>query len=122
MKILIIEDDPCSEQLIKHMLIKMMNVNKNDILSTQNGLNAIEIFIKNKDEICLILLDLFLVGSISGFDIMKEVFKIKPDMPIFVETAQIYAVDKVMEMGCVGYVTKPFYLKDFSEKIKKYII
>lgn len=96
-------------------------INENDILSTSSGKKAIEIFKEHKDDICLILLDLFLVGGVDGFSVMKAALKIKPDISIFVESAQTYLIERVIDMGCVGYVTKPFMLRDFAEKIKIYI-
>ncbi len=107
--ILIVEDDIAIHNLIKELLIKE-NYN---VLSSYSGTEAL--FIIEKENVDLILLDLMLPG-LNGEEVVKKVNGI----PIIVISAKIAYEDKVnvLLQGANDYITKPFSSEELLARIK----
>src|SRR5690606_32675368 len=60
----------------------------------------------------LVLLDLMLPGG-DGFDVLKEIRRLKPELPVIVLTARGREADRVrgLRMGADDYVVKPFSVR-----------
>ena len=116
LKILIVEDDAISKNLLT-ICVKEIS---DEILSTATGEEAIEIFRKNMD-IDLILLDIRL-PRMSGYDVCKEIRRIKSDVIIISQTAQAMTGDRnrSISAGCDDYVSKPMTQAKLINTIKKY--
>jgi two-component system cell cycle response regulator DivK len=101
--ILIVEDDPTSRLLYSNFLeIKGFNV-----LSVTDGRDAIDAVIANPD-IQVILMDIRL-PRLDGVSTMKEIKKIRKDIPIIAQTAYAMVEDKsrLLMAGFDGYLSKP---------------
>ena len=116
LKILIVENDAISKNLLT-IYVKEIS---DEILSTATGEEAIEIFRKNMD-IDLILLDIRL-PRMSGYDVCKEIRRIKSDVIIISQTAQAMTGDRnrSISAGCDDYVSKPMTQAKLINTIKKY--
>ncbi|HYE67078.1 MAG TPA: response regulator transcription factor [Anaerovoracaceae bacterium] len=112
-KILIIEDESNIRELISYNLIN----NNYKVLEAEDGLQGLEISIKEKPD--LILLDLMLPGM-HGLDICKELRDRGSKIPIIILTAKNEDIDKVMglEFGADDYMTKPFSVHELMARIK----
>lgn len=121
-KILVVEDDEIGIFLLKHIL-RHLKFKESDIIYTSNGDESIEIFKDKIDDIGLVLLDIRILGSKNGFEVLEIMRKMNKDIPIIIETAQsMYAsVQKGEELGCTEYICKPFNTNEFINIIKKYI-
>lgn len=108
-KILIIEDDTSIHNLIKELLTK----NNYQVISAYSGTEAI--YILEKHQIDLILLDLMLPG-LTGEEIIKKV----KEIPIIVMSAKINPEDKIncLLNGANDYLTKPFNNEELLARIK----
>ncbi|BDX38524.1 hypothetical protein CYCD_18790 [Tenuifilaceae bacterium CYCD] len=102
-KVLIAEDDPNSLYYLKTVL-QNVGVTCKEAL---NGREAVNIFLKNP-EIDLIIMDLKM-PELSGFDAIKEIRKVKPKIPILVQTAHVFNDEKVLcrALGCDNFISKP---------------
>lgn len=101
--ILIAEDDPNSLYYLKTIL-QGFNVT---ILDTDNGKSAVEMVQANPN-ICLILLDLKM-PVMNGYDAIKRIRSINPNVPILVQTAHAFSNERaiVQALGCNYFITKP---------------
>ncbi len=112
-KVLIIEDDEAIRVGLKYYLEQEEFV----VVEAIDGSDAIS-KIKDNLDISIVLLDINL-PDISGFDLFKEIKKIK-DFPIIFLTANDLEVSIVMglDMGADDYITKPFKARELVSRIK----
>ncbi len=109
-KILIIEDDETICLGLKYYL-------------EQEGFKVITTYKKNEvleiiKDTSIVLLDINL-PNINGFDLFKEIKKVK-DVPIIFLTANDLEVSIVrgLDMGADDYITKPFKTRELLSRIK----
>jgi CheY-like chemotaxis protein/anti-sigma regulatory factor (Ser/Thr protein kinase)/CHASE3 domain sensor protein len=101
-KIWIIDDDPTFLNLLKKMLVQSGKT----VISS----NTVSDFEEQKEQassIDLVLTDME-VGSISGIDILHEIKKHHPDLPVFVMTGRDdFNQSEARKAGFDGYLPKP---------------
>jgi two-component system OmpR family response regulator len=106
MKVLVAEDDPDIQVIIKMVLTRL---GKCDVAITYQGDQVLSLAKSCRPG--LILLDVML-PEMSGFDICK-LLKADPEtktIPVIFLTARAMPVDikEALSMGAVGYLAKPF--------------
>ena len=71
--------------------------------------------LKSSSAISLILLDI-IMPEMSGLELLKEIRKLKPDLPVIMITGQedINVARECLEAGAKDYITKPIDL-DYLE-------
>ena len=116
--ILIVEDNPDNRTLLKDMLSMM----EYDIVEAVDGVEGVEMAIKEKP--ALILMDLSLPQK-DGWQATREI-KANDDLshiPVIALTAHAMIGDKerALEAGCDDYVTKPVNFMELTKKIKHYL-
>lgn len=113
-KILVVEDDITTLNLVKHILEK----NQYHPISTQYGSEALD-YISSK-KIHGAILDLSLPDT-NGLDILKEIRKHPTlnDIPIIILTSNDDKVDTIvaLEMGADDYITKPFHKRELIARL-----
>lgn len=69
-----------------------------------------------------ILMDIQLPEK-SGYETTREILDINPNIPIIAQTAYAFndEKEKIIEAGCVAYITKPINTQILYETINKYI-
>ncbi|AQR96226.1 response regulator transcription factor [Clostridium saccharoperbutylacetonicum] len=109
--ILIIEDEKSVSDVIKAYLEK----EGYSVYSTENGLDGIEIF--RKERIELVILDLML-PDIDGEEVCKIIRKIS-DVYIFMLTAKSTLSDKIegLNIGADEYLTKPLSPRELTARV-----
>jgi DNA-binding response OmpR family regulator len=77
-------------------------------IETESGKEAISLFLKNKNKINLVILDLNLPER-SGIEVCREIRKISA-VPIIMVTARTQELDELLglEIGADDYIKKPF--------------
>ncbi len=115
--ILNVEDDDVSCFLLNEVLADH-NI---DIIHTKNGNDAIDIC-KQNGGINLVLMDIKL-PDINGFQAMREIKKIRPELPVVAVTAYAFAKDKsdCFKAGCDDYLSKPVDSKTLLNVIDKFL-
>ncbi len=115
-KILIVEDHTISYKYIEEILLPY----KPKLSWAINGEESLNMARNNNYD--LIIMDINL-PEMDGVTAIKEIRKIKPEIPIFVQTA--YAMEAEMKMirssGCNDIIGKPFNEKEFLDKLIKVI-
>jgi PAS domain S-box-containing protein len=101
--ILIAEDDPTSLMLI----MKIMKDIQVNLLTAENGQQALELFRANPD-IKLVLMDLKM-PVMDGYEATRQIKSLRPEIPVVALTAYALTKDKpkAIEAGCDALVTKP---------------
>jgi signal transduction histidine kinase len=116
-KILVVEDDRASRELIGKILMSM----KLDLAYVNDGEEAIN-YIRQNGDISLILMDLMLPG-VDGFEATATIKEINPGIPIIAQTA--YAMtgdrDKAIAAGCDDYISKPLNPRKLQEMVSSYL-
>ncbi|MBI5463325.1 MAG: response regulator [Ignavibacteriales bacterium] len=114
--ILIAEDQQHIRNLIEY---KLKNLGY-EIVSVENGLEALETARKLKPK--LILLDI-MMPLMTGFEVLVELKKddSTKSIPVLLVTAQSKEneVLKGLELGAEDYITKPFSPNELAARVKK---
>ena len=120
--ILIVEDNPGDEVIIRHTLTDFNNLN---ILCVHDGMQALDV-LKYKT-LCndfplanIIFLDIF-IPKRDGLSILKEIKRDKEiqDIPVIILTNNISQelMNKAYKLGASGYICKSFDFEVFKESI-----
>ena len=109
--ILIVEDDPSIQDMLKIFLTS----NGYNVTSAYSGTEGL--LVHNKD-IDLILLDLMLPGK-KGCEVIEDLKKIK-DVPVIIMSAigDIDSKVDLFEKGADDYIIKPFHNKELLMRIR----
>ena len=112
-KVLIIEDDIQIVELLKIHLADLSC----EVMSAQNGKEALDLASKNQFD--LLILDLMLPGM-NGMEICRRIRMSGNTTPIIILSAKSEEIDKVLglETGADDYLTKPFSLREFIARVK----
>lgn len=92
------------------------------VLSAQNGLDAVEIFKANKDEVDLVILDM-IMPEMNGREAFHEIKNIRQDTKIIISSgfSKNEDLQELYKHGLIGFVKKPFRMDELSVIIKKAI-
>lgn len=115
-KIALVEDEIDLNNLIKTYLEK----NDYDVVSYTKGIDAIN---NINDNINLWILDIMLSDDISGYDIIKKIREINPNVPVIFTSARDKDLDKIigLELGSDDYITKPYSPKELVLRVNNII-
>jgi len=97
---------------------KTLDLFCNNVFQANNGAKALEIF--QKESINIIVLD-YVMPSIDGYNVAKEIRKIDKDVPIFI-TSSYTEKDKLLSMiglNIIGYLEKPIEFNALIQTLGK---
>jgi two-component system, sensor histidine kinase and response regulator len=117
--ILIVDDDKISLKILSEFL-----GNKGfNVLVAENSKECFQITQNAQPD--LILLDVLMPGSLSGFEVCQRLKSEKPtrDIPVIFMTSLTETVDKVkgFELGGGDYITKPFEYQELLARVKTHL-
>lgn len=117
--VLVVEDNS-TNQLIATSLLEQMGI---ESISATDGVTAIELFNKHKNQISLILMDLHM-PHMNGYEAAQEIRKISNCIPIVAMTADaILSVrDKFQQSGINYYISKPYDPEFFIQTVKDILV
>ena len=112
-KILTIEDDPA----IRRGIVDALRFAGYHALEAARGDTGLEMALAR--EFDLLLLDLVLPGR-DGLEILREVRRLRPTLPIIILTARGEEADRVRGLndGADDYVVKPFSVKELLARVE----
>lgn len=120
LRVLVLDD----EDMVRNLLCDILSGMGMYATGVATGIEAIDIFIKNKktDPFDLLIFDLILPGGIGGADTLKEIRKIDSDVTALVTSG--YSLDPVLaepqKYGFNGSIPKPFRTKDIKSIISSF--
>ena len=121
-KVLII-DDEFTILNSGEMIIRSLGF---DFKGISNGEEAIK-YIQSKEFNCdIILLDM-MMGNITGFDVMKETYKILEEkkVPVIIQSGlppHDNDIKQTLQLGAVELLSKPYHRTDVDNILKKYLV
>ena len=115
-KIYLVEDEIDLSNLVVKYLVK----EGNEVVHFENGEAALEHI---KDDVDLWILDIMLPGSISGYDLIKEI-KNHNNTPVIFTSARDQDIDRVLglELGGDDYLSKPYSLRELMLRVKNILL
>lgn len=115
-KILYVEDDSTLSFITKDNLTRKGY----DVVCCDDGKSALDIFRKEKFNICVI--DVML-PIMDGFTLAKNIRKTDKNIPIIFLTAKSLIEDKLegLQIGGDDYITKPFSIDELTFKIEIFL-
>jgi len=116
LKILIVEDDETSEELLSIVVRKLGN----EIINVKTGKEAVEACLDNPD-IDLVLMDI-LMPEMDGHEATRQIRKFNKDVIIIAQTAYALEGDKekAIAAGCDDYLPKPINAGTLNNLIANY--
>ncbi|NDJ33900.1 MAG: response regulator [Chloroflexi bacterium] len=115
-KILIIEDDPHSANIVQRVLSRRGH----QVIHAKEGLTGLKM--AGEESVDLVLLDLGL-PDIGGHTIAALINRLPGDIPIVAVTGSTDAATqrRAMTYGCDGYITKPIDTRAFPAQIESFL-
>ena len=111
-RILVIEDDPKTADLVRMYLEK----DGHHVLTAHDGVEGLNL--AREEDPALIVLDIRLPG-VSGLEVCRSLRR-ESDVPIIMLTALSTELDKLegLDLGADDYMTKPFSPKELAARIR----
>jgi len=87
------------------------------VLDARDGKEAIEVFLKNQSEVNLVILDMKM--PYNGGTAFFQLKKINADVKVLIASgyAKDQQIRELIELGCNGFILKPFSINELSRKI-----
>lgn len=116
--ILVVED----EEMLRELLRSILTSKGHELLLAKDGEEGVEVFIKNKDRIDLVISDLGL-PKLSGEEVVSRIRKISPQMKIAVASGFIAPEVKAVldEEGVEHFVQKPYRAAEVLRTVNEMI-
>lgn len=120
-KILLVDDEP----MIRKMVSKLLSKLNCDVIEAGNGYEAVEMFLKHRDDISCVLLDLTMPGR-NGWETLAELRAIRHELPVILSSG--YDETTVMNGKSAeqpqAFLRKPYSrvaLKDALDRILQFM-
>ena len=112
-QILTVEDDPA----IRRGIVDALRFAGYQALEAADGRQGLQMALSRQYD--LLLLDLVLPGP-GGFEILQEVRRVRPTLPVIILTARGEEADRVRGLsdGADDYVIKPFSVKELLARVE----
>jgi len=113
--VLIVDDDNSLRQTIS----SIMEATMLDSIEACNGKEACEIYEKQKDDICFVVLDM-IMPKMGGFETFFKLKEINSNVKVVIISgySENDEVIEMLEKGAVGFLHKPFKIKELINIIK----
>jgi CheY-like chemotaxis protein len=111
-KILIVDDEPEVRQVLQEFL----SGRGYDVLVAESGSAALDVL--GVDQPDLVLLDVTMPGM-DGVETLRRIVALQPPVPVIMVTANadIATTSKLLAMGAVDYIPKPFDLDYLDQAV-----
>ncbi|HOO37677.1 MAG TPA: PAS domain S-box protein [Deltaproteobacteria bacterium] len=112
--VLLVDD----EEMIIDVASEMLRRMGYEVLGARNGKDALEMYKKNPGMIDIVILDMIMpeMGGSQTYDRLKA---IDPDVKVLLSSgySRDGQAEEILKKGCLGFIQKPFNMKDLSQKI-----
>lgn len=115
-RILYVEDD----ETLSFITIDNLTRKGFEVVHSDNGINAFELFSKEQFDVCLF--DVML-PKMDGFDLAHKVRTVNQEIPILFITAKTLPEDRIkgLLIGADDYITKPYTMEELILRIKVFL-
>lgn len=116
--ILLVDDEDIVLEVGSQMLEKIGY----SVFKAKNGKSAVDIFRQNREQICLVILDLAMpeLDGEATFELLKE---IQPEVKVLISSGVCMPEDvgDQLKYGCSGFIQKPFNMNNLSLRVEEII-
>jgi len=116
--VLLVDD----EAMIIDVSVQMLKKMGYEVLTAQNGREAIDTFKRNSDKVAIVILDL-IMPSMGGGEVYERLKEIDSNVKVLLSSG--YSIDgqaaEILNRGCDGFIQKPFNLNELSHKLRDII-
>ncbi len=90
-----------------------------EVISAEDGLQAVDLFRRNAEDIVLVVLDLTM-PHLSGDEVYREIRRIRTDVPVIISSgfSRKDVMHRFAGKNLAGFLQKPYRLQDISTVIK----
>ncbi|MCE5333072.1 MAG: PAS domain S-box protein, partial [Desulfobacteraceae bacterium] len=112
--ILVVDDEPAILELASEML----QILGYTVFQAESEAEAVSVYREKQAETDLVILDMILHGT-SGAQVLKRLREISPGVKVILSSGYGLQgeVRKVMEMGCLGFIQKPYNFRELSDLV-----
>ncbi|GAA5149824.1 response regulator [Prosthecobacter algae] len=119
-RILVVDDEPQMLAVAKAIL----NAHSMDVEVCECGSQALQLFAESldtPDRFSCVVLDLTMPGGLSGFEVMDELQKLDPDLPVIACSGyfQEDARDLCQAIGFTDVLQKPYTLEHLVATVRR---
>ena len=116
--VMVVDDEPDIRDLGKETLEQAGL----DVVTANDGLDAVNIYKKYEDKIKLVLMDMTM-PHLNGEETYRELCKISPDVKVILSSgySEQEATKKFSETGLCGFLQKPYKPSELIDKVKNII-
>lgn len=116
--ILLVEDEEMLLQLMKTLL----EAKGYKVLTAEDGLEAIDVFSRHKDEVALVISDMGL-PKLGGWEAFQKMKEIRSDVNVILASGyfDFNLKAEMIKAGAIDFVQKPYDPDEISEKIREVI-
>jgi len=113
--VLLVDDEEMILEVGREMLAKIGY----KVLTADGGKSAIELYNKKKDSIDMVILDM-IMPDMGGGEVYHQLKQIDPDVLVMLSSGYSIngAATDILNLGCNGFIQKPFNLQELSTKLK----
>ncbi len=113
--VLVVDD----EEFVRNLLGDILITSGYNVIKASDGREAIDIYLKNKDKINLVILDM-IMPKMNGRDTFIELRKINPALKIVIATgyAEDNVINEMRNLGVDGFLEKPFTPSGLARVLK----
>jgi len=112
--VLLVDD----EQLLIDVGSQMLEAMGHRVMTAEGGEQALKVYAAQREQIDLVILDM-MMPDLDGRDTFKALKEIDPAVKVLLSSG--YSLDgqatEILDMGCRGFIQKPFNMQELSEKI-----
>jgi CheY-like chemotaxis protein len=115
--ILLVEDD----KLLRVSVLKTLLQLGYQVFEAVNGVEALEVWKRHRDEIHLLLTDLVMPGGINGRQLGEQLLKENPKLKVIYASgysAEVVGADFPLEEG-VNFLNKPFHTQKLAQTLRR---
>ena len=112
--IMVVDDDP----LVRKVVVAMLNRIGYSVIIAASGLDAIEIYNKNHEEIALVILDM-VMPNMDGVACFYELKKINDNVKVIISSGLIdnSSIEDMEKDGLCGFITKPYSYAELEKVV-----
>jgi CheY-like chemotaxis protein len=114
--ILLVDD----EEMILEVGEKLLNALGYKVILARSGKEAVEIYAQQKDRIDMVVLDM-IMSEMGGRETYNRLKELNSKVKVLLSSG--YSLDgqavKILELGCDGFVQKPFNMRVLSQKMRE---
>lgn len=114
--VLVVDDEDPLRRLCKEILESA----KYQVITAQNGFEAINLYELKKDSINLVLLDM-IMPDLSGHETLRKLRVFNPDIKVLISSgfSREIEIKWAEEKGVAGFIEKPYRYKSLLKKVKQ---